>query len=611
MRKLILAVMLLAFAVASAATSGQAAAANSTPAMNLFIAAGNPQRLLDSMDKIALATVKGTPIRTLVPPGMIKREAAKLKLPSIFENPDAKLSLMFSLSETSPLVWAVILENVDPKKLSADFRALGAGLAPKGSTLIITSDEIIPGGALRLTIQKDKGGRILITDDEQDNEALAANVPDARLSIPRGKLLAAQADGVSLLQANPNLAGRMRQFIDKNPGGFLLAESPSRSMPALHQSLSAALSDLVKRFSILPMDIDSLSLAIGVDDDMLDLDLVILPVPGSELANYASGNAENRASDSALVRAISSDALFFSSAPRAGRTILSEGVLTTAIAGNLAAAVSNDLTDDIAALRRDFAANQLTEEVEGYYVRDGKILRANYSRVKDGKEYANLLLRSAEIANRTLASLLEETKAPEGVQAELTATRENSGAVAIQRLRPLLRLPAGMPRPEEMDIIESFSILLAANRNTVITLLSPDLETEAMSAAIARLGKNVGNSLIDNKTAAMLFDRMNNHMQLYRSLFKPADIIRNFAVLREILPGELEVATSDDAFAAFGLGTHDSALTCNLSLPLATINAICVAVIEIQSAPFTPASKGAAPQKKPAPTSEEEDEDDW
>lgn len=548
--------------------------------VDAIVTAASPKRLAKLIDAVIEAAKKDIGERTDIPSGFATNAISMFSIPSLSDNPGIALALLADFHDGRDMAFAIAVDGAEPKALAGDLKNAGYNPATQGRMLVADLGAFSPG--LKAYLTPLGGSRILVGPtpaiNERFAEAAANWVPDRsgtsdaalRINLRR------------LREAFPAETANFRKMLRPDIGGGLEDRLPSRLDEAFRKNLAATILELTDRLIAIPLETEAAEAALALDGDALRLSLAVVPQKGGALDRFASGHAGVPAPQFRLARAIARDAVFYSASTRLGGTLLEEGELLSGAAGILAAGALPSLADDILALRKSFAALPVEEEVIGYYANNGALRRVNYTRVRDGKAYADLLAGSAEAANKALQGVLDRMPADGRGAARLEEERGRDGDAAYRRLRP--RIVDSNNR--EAAAANAFSLYLASNKNTVLTLLGKDIPPSAVSEAIARLGRNASPGLAQTEAVGPILEQVRS-CRVEHGLVRPVSLARLLVALADgdetpESGSALERLPDFDTFCGYGLDAGAGVVEAKLIVPLRAVGEIAAFAVAME-----------------------------
>lgn len=582
----------------SVCPAGEKAPARLPAPLLAYASSTHPARLAVVLDQLLLAILKGTEREDTYPAGTLPKLLAIPGMPAFLADPDVRASLLIVADESGGPRYGYSLSSVDGPGLLADLRRTGFDVVEQEGQAVIEGGPL-PSG-VQLFMREMNDSRLLFAHTEEDCLAFIETLGAWNPGHPEGVDLRVIGDAKRARELYPELA---ETYLDEalalvgegSPVDDLVRILP----PSLRPGATAAAEGLVRRFAPLPLEIDVACLDLTTENGLLLVAAALAVDNKGTLADLSRRYADADNPAYTLIETVGDDALFMSAfAPIAGH-FFADGDVFSVFAAALVDALAPQHADEAAALRRRLNDNAVREEVAGVYMRDGSPVLVKFLTAANSRDHIADTVVAAELANRCIP----------GPGLRLTAEADKVGGIAYRRIAPTIAPPDDPAdhRRELADVINSCSLYLASNRNTVLSVAGCGLAPTALEADAARLSPGIDNALATQRVYADVVERMTTR-QLGHVL------VRASALFNQLIGFSLRAKTFRPASASFdpdvfirslqdggdlagcGFGAVPGGLTVQLALPLSTINDLVLNAYRLRA---VTANGDAPPDNRP------------
>lgn len=547
--------------------------------LTAYASSTSPQRLLTVLDKLFLSILQGTENAGSYPPGMFPGMGASINIPSLFDNSKASIGFAMTVDKRNRPEAAFILSGVDRDAFLEELRRGGIQITDQEDSTLVDLTPIQRG--LEAYLVDLDGARVILAETPASCRRFKRILERFDPDHPAGVDVTLVVDIKRIRDTFPE---EIERYMDKV--GELHPEQIEKALPReidadLRAMLSRASAEVVQRFAPLPLEVDVIGLELSVNDDILELACTAAVQKDGALANLSERYRDKKNPDYTLTKTVSEDAIILSAdAPTAGG-LFPEGDVLATVASIYLGSLVPERAEQAAVLREAFQDNPVSEEVSGFYMRDGSLVRITFAKTGNGKKYIDSMVETAELADAALNRL--SSTMPKGHRIRMTVDGAKAGKVAYKAIAPRIELQGDDPNLETVrDYVNEIGAYLASNKNTVMMVSGHGLSADILEVEAARLTPGIDDAMMEYDVAKDLVERLTKR-QLGHCLYKPSDIFVYFTWYR-LNTGLMETPSGFDAdafldslknggdLAGYSLGAVPGGLVLQLAIPLEAVN---------------------------------------
>ncbi len=616
----------------------------------LYVSGASPKRLLQTFDTLVTTFLKDTSLADHYPPGAAPDLARQLKIPSLLDNDDARISVAFDMDERFQPRWAFVLVKVDFADLCAQLNDAAFPTIVSGETATVGLDPVYPGKTVHL--RRLPNSFILGSIDEEHVEDFAERFRSGVPLHPYGTDLYVLICPAVLRQRFPAQLDLAREMLAREA---TMQEFAVTAPPFFDDSLRRAWATTLHTYSKglfeRLLELNAASTTVTLDDGALILKGSIFPAPIGAWTTLANRYSEAEESEYRLAEAVPDDAIFFSAETDPDEGMFPGGVAFNALfdfVGNML--MFGDLHSDIDKIRADLTKSGMRERIKAFRLSPEGPRYVEIASLNDGRKYAADWEKLAEMCNAIAAT---ETAGDIiarhmlGGENLFRVERGTVGPAAYRRVSLAVGNQTNKPAPStsvesqvkqgfgsllggqgqrqtqtDSDSGQSgFSVLMGANRSSFVALSGKNIPAAELLEQIERTQNPPSAPLVVSDAAKTLLPKLKPR-QMAHGIMKPTGMVAALftAIITETVPERLAEAQAimrtAGELAGWSLGVRGKEIQATAIIPLSVVNDLAVTATRLDEAglinPARYSRRGAGIQPPTAPPPiVDEDSDDW